>query len=80
MNAERTRNKRRLEEMAVISDLFRKSMDEEDYKLLSDTEYLQVLIISAVLKLQNQRYLRSLKVIVNNFLETPKRGGNHGQK
>lgn len=66
-NANRTKNKMLLEKLAVISDLFRKKYDEEDYGLLSEAEHLQVCVISDVLQLQDPRHLRSVRTIINNL-------------
>lgn len=66
-DAERIKNKMTLEKLAVISGLFRKYADDEDYELLSEAEWMQISIIFTVLQIHNPRFLRSLKVISNNF-------------
>lgn len=66
-NANRTKNKIVLEKLAVISDLFRKKYDEKDYELLSEAENLQVSVIFEVLRLQDPRHLRNVRIIINNL-------------
>lgn len=66
-NAKKTKNKIALQKLSLISDLLQKRYDEKDYKLLSEAEWLQTSAILEVLQLQDVRYLRSVKVIIDNF-------------
>lgn len=66
-NAKRTKNKMALQELITISDLFRKRYDEENYKLSSEAEWQQILLIDTVLRIQDLKYLRSLKAFAENF-------------
>lgn len=68
-NAKRIKNRIALQKLVIISDLLRKQNDDEDYKLLSDAEWMQVLLINTVLQIQEPRHLRSLKTIAVTFLQ-----------
>lgn len=67
-NAKNTKNKMILSKLTTISDIFRRYTDDVDYATLSEIEYTQISLIFSVLQIQNFRYLRSLKVIADNFL------------
>lgn len=68
-NAQRTKNEMTLQELAVISDLFRKCMDGEDYKFLSDDELTKISLIRKILNTNDSGKLNKVNAFVYYFLE-----------
>ena len=64
-NIEANKNSVTLNELYILSDLFRIRTDAKDYATLTEREWEQASLISTVLRIKDKRRIRNLRIVAD---------------
>lgn len=69
-NIEANKNSVTLNELYILSDLFRRRTDAKDYATLTEREWEQASLISTVLRIKDKRRIRNLRIVADAMERT----------